>query len=292
VLSLLVLLTLALGSVVLAAELLVIGLAFLIVAPLLLVSVPGLVVLVAGMIFELEIALVERVRRRWFPIRVPPSTRREVQPWSAEREIIDAEYRAQIGYQLEALIAYRNECLTLTGFLGVIASATVAFATVAVTTAFLVGTFVNLGLFVCVSIHGKRILDDYPPDPAEPTRISKIMEEAGALSAVDAAPGSLRAIALQEREIAYQANLNSLEWRKRLLSQVRAIILVAVAVLSVTAVAEARPAKDGQAMAITTTGPHATLNPHRRTSSRGCRQRQDQHRRSAPSAYRPLGLCP
>jgi hypothetical protein len=226
----------ALGAIVLAL--------FLAAAALgVVLSVPGLLVLLTGAILKREAGLVERTLRWWSPPRPTPPTPPMLQPWSEEREIIDAEYRAQIGYQLESLIAYRNEFLALTGFLGVIASTTVALAAVAVTAAFFVGMFTNLLLFARMSIHGKKMLDDYLPNPTDPTRLSESVESRDPLSTADFAPSpspdALRAIALQQREIAYQSNLNSLEWRDHLLSQVRAIIVVAVAVLSATAVVEA-----------------------------------------------------
>jgi hypothetical protein len=211
----------------------------LILAVAALLSVPALLVLLAATTLNAEVWFVERVRRWWAP---PPDQSISLPPpplWSRQDAVLDIEYRAQIGYQLEELGSYRNEFLTLTGFLAVIAAATVALGAVKLDAPIVTGSLVNLVLFLVMTIYGKKTLDSYKPDPARPTRLLESLDETSELGLAATSPTVLRSLALQERGRAYQANQSSLDARDHLLSQVRAIIVTAVVVLSSTAVVEA-----------------------------------------------------
>jgi hypothetical protein len=233
---------LVLASVLLAPVAVVLGAITLalILAVAALLSVPALLVLLAAAILNAEVWLVERVQR-W---RTPPPPDQSISlppppPWSRQDAVLDMEYRAQVGYQLEELGSYRNEFLTLTGFLAVIAAATVALGAVKLDAAIVAGSLVNLVLFLVMTIYGKKTLDSYKPDPARPTRLLESLDETSKLGLAATSPTVLRALALQERGRAYEANKRSLDARDHLLSQVRAIIVTAVVVLSSTAVVEA-----------------------------------------------------
>lgn len=210
----------------------------LILAVAVLLSVPALLVLLAAAILNAEVWFVERIRRGE-PSSDQSTSLPQPPPWSRQDAVLDVEYRAQIGYQLEELGSYRNEFLTLTGFLAVIAAATVALGAVKLDAAIVTGALVNLLLFLVMTIYGKKTLDSYKPDPARPTRLLESLEGTSKLKLAATSPTVLRALALQERGRAYQANRRSLDARDHLLSQVRAMIVAAVVVLSSTALAEA-----------------------------------------------------